>query len=154
MALTVKSNLVIEDIVDEKGEKIGQIKFNPNDSRIMKNLSSIVNDFSNAIKDFNQLGEVEKIDVSQLKTAEDFEKASAMFEKVDKGFDIEVKAIDEFIDKLSEIFGKETIELFTNGTKDAECLFPIIDFIKPYVEKARTNKVNKYIDKDNQDVME
>ena len=120
----------------------------------MKNLSSIVNDFSNAIKDFNQLGEVEKIDVSQLKTAEDFEKASAMFEKVDKGFDIEVKAIDEFIDKLSEIFGKETIELFTNGTKDAECLFPIIDFIKPYVEKARTNKVNKYIDKDNQDVME
>lgn len=154
MALTVKSNLVIEDIVDEKGKKIGQIKFNPNDSRIMKNLSSIVNDFSNAIKDFNQLGEVEKIDVSQLKTAEDFEKASAMFEKVDKGFDIEVKAIDEFIDKLSEIFGKETIELFTNGTKDAECLFPIIDFIKPYVEKARTNKVNKYIDKDNQDVME
>lgn len=154
MALKVKSNLVIEDILNEEGIKIGEIKFNPNDSRIMKNLSSIVNDFSNAIKEFNQIGEIEKINVEDLKTAEDFEKASVMFEKLDKGYDIEVKAVDEFIDKLSEIFGKETIELFTNGTKDAECLLPIIDFIKPYVEKARASKVGKYVDNDNQDVME
>lgn len=154
MALTVKSNLVKEDILNEEGIKVGEIKFNPNDSRIMKNLSSIVNDFSNAIREFNKIGEIDKISVDNLKTAEDFEKASVMFEKLDKGYDIEVKAVDEFIDKLSEIFGKETIELFTNGTKDAECLLPIIDFIKPYVEKARASKVGKYIDDGNQDVME
>jgi len=158
MALIIKNNIIKEDILDENGNKLGELKFNPNDSRIMKNLSTIVNKFNDAIKELNKLGDIDKIQLENLKTAEDFEKASDMFEKIDHGYDIEVKAIDELIDKLSEIFGKETIEIFTCGTKDAESLLPIIDFIEPHIKKARESKVNKYlnnsVNKSNSDVME
>lgn len=145
MSLKIQSNLIKEDIVDENGKKLGELKFNPNDSRIMKNLSTVVNEFNNAIKELNKLGNIEKLSLENLNTLEDFEKASSMFEKIDKSYDIEVKAVDGLINKLSEIFGKETIEIFTNGTKDAECLLPIIEFIEPYVKKAREGKVNKYL---------
>ena len=47
MALKIKNNFVREDIVDEKGNKLGELKFNPSDSRIMKTLSELVKDFSN-----------------------------------------------------------------------------------------------------------
>lgn len=158
MALKIQSNLIKEDIVDENGNKLGELKFNPNDSRIMKNLSTVTNEFNNAIKELNKLGNIDKLSLEKLNTIEDFEKASDTFEKIDKSYDIEVKAVDELINRLSEIFGKETIELFTNGTKDAECLLPIIEFIEPYVKKAREGKVNKYLNisnnQSNLDVME
>lgn len=157
MALTIKSNIIREDILDENGNKIGELKFNPNDSRIMKNMSTVVNEFNKAIKEINKLGKIDKLSLENLKTAEDFEKASETFEKIDKSYDIEVKAVDELINKLSEIFGGETIQLFTNGTKDAECLLPIIEFIEPYVKVAREGKINKYINEtkeNNSDVME
>lgn len=158
MALKIKSNLIKEDIVDENGNKLGELKFNPNDSRIMKNLSTVVNEFNNAIKELNRLGNIDKLSLEKLNTIEDFEKASDTFEKIDKSYDIEVKVVDVLINRLFEIFGKETIELFTNGTKDAECLLPIIEFIEPYVKKAREGKVNKYLsipnNQSNVDVME
>lgn len=158
MALIVKSNIIKEDILDETGHKLGELKFNPNDSRIMKNMSTVVNEFNKAIKEINKLGKIDKLSLENLKTVEDFEKASQTFEKIDKGYDIEVKAVDELINKLIEIFGEETIQIFTNGTKDAECLLPIIEFIEPYVKAAREGKVNKYINdttkENNSDVME
>lgn len=154
MTLKIKSNLIKENIVDENGNKLGELKFNPNDSRIMKNLSTVVNEFNNAIKELNKLGNIDKLSLENLNTLEDFEKASDTFQKIDKGYDIEIKAVDELIDKLSEIFGKETIEIFTNGTKDAECLLPIIEFIEPYIKNAREGKVNKYLNNtsENQDL--
>ncbi|MGM9881567.1 MAG: hypothetical protein ACI31S_01845 [Bacilli bacterium] len=153
MALKIKNNFVREDIVDEKGNKLGELKFNPNDSRIMKTLSELVKDFSNRIKELDKLEKVEEIKKEDLKSIEDFENVSKSFETIDKALDIEVEAVDKMINGLSEIFGKDTIELFTQGTNDAECLLPIIEFIEPYVKQTRQNKVNKYLDNKN-DVME
>lgn len=153
MALKIKNNFVREDIVDEKGNKLGELKFNPSDSRIMKTLSGLVKDFSNKIKELDKLEKFEEIKKEDLKSIEDFENVSKSFETIDKALDIEVEAVDKMINGLSEIFGKDTIELFTQGTKDAECLLPIIEFIEPYVKQTRQNKVNKYLDNKN-DVME
>lgn len=153
MALKIKNNFVREDIVDEKGNKLGELKFNPNDSRIMKTLSELVKDFSKRIKELDKLEKFEEIKKEDLKSIEDFENVSKSFETIDKALDIEVEAVDKMINGLSEIFGKDTIELFTQGTKDAECLLPIIEFIEPYVKQTRQNKVNKYLDNKN-DVME
>lgn len=153
MALKIKNNFVREDIVDEKGNKLGELKFNPSDSRIMKTLSGLVKDFSNKIKELDKLEKFEEIKKEDLKSIEDFENISKSFETIDKALDIEVEAVDKMINGLSEIFGKDTIELFTQGTKDAECLLPIIEFIEPYVKQTRQNKVNKYLDNKN-DVME
>lgn len=152
MALIIKNNLVREDIVDEQGNKLGELKFNPNDSRIMKTLSNLLQEFSKAIKEINKLEKIEKPSID-LKTIEEFENASEYFEVFNKATDIEVNVVDKMITSLSEIFGRDTIKLFTNGTKDAESLLPIIEFIEPYVKKNRQDKVNKYID-DKNDVME
>lgn len=153
MALIIKNNLVREDILDENGKKLGELKFNPNDSRIMKTLSELVRDFSKRIKELDKLEKFEEIGKEDLKSVEDFERVGKSFETIDKALDIEVEAVDKMINSLSEIFGKETIELFTQGTKDAECLIPIIDFIEPYIKQTRQSKVKKYIDNQN-DVME
>lgn len=153
MALKIKNNFVREDIVDERGNKLGELKFNPNDSRIMKTLSELVKDFSKRIKELDKLEKFEEIKKEDLKSIEDFENVSKSFETIDKALDIEVEAVDKMINGLSEIFGKDTVELFTQGTKDAECLLPIIEFIEPYVKQTRQNKVNKYLDNKN-DVME
>ena len=42
MAIKIISNFVIEDIVDMEGNKLGELKFNPNDTRIMEKLTGIV----------------------------------------------------------------------------------------------------------------
>lgn len=152
MALTIKNRFIKEDILDENKNKIGELKFNPNDSRIMKKMSTLIKEFSVAIKEINKLDKVEK-PKSELKTLEDFENASDYFEAFDKATDLEIDVVDKLIDGLSEIFGKETVELFAQGTKDAESLLPIINFMEPYVKKNRQSQVEKYLDNKN-DVME
>lgn len=152
MALKIKNNFVREDIVDEKGNKLGELKFNPNDSRIMKKMSSLVNNFRKAVKEIDELDKVEKPNLESI-SIEDFDKASVFFEAFDKATDIEIEITDKLISELSEIFGKDTIELFTQGTKDAESLLPLIEFIEPYVRKERQKKLDKYLDNKN-DVME
>lgn len=153
MALIIKSKFIKEDILDENGNKIGELKFNPNDSRIMKKMSTLIKEFSLAIKEINELDKVKK-PKSDLKTLEDFENASDYFEAFDKATDLEISVVDKLINGLSEIFGRETVELFTQGTKDAESLLPIISFMEPYVKENRQSQVNKYLDKKSDEVME
>lgn len=152
MALTIKNRLIKEDILDENKNKIGELKFNPNDSRIMKKMSSLVKDFGKAVKEIDKLDKIERPNLESI-SIEDFENASDYFEAFDKATDLEIDVVDKLIDGLSEIFGKETIELFTQGTKDAESLLPIINFMEPYVKKNRQSQVEKYLDNKN-DVME
>lgn len=152
MSLIIKSKFVKEEILDEKGNKIGELKFNPNDSRIMKKMSTLVKEFSTAIKEINKLDKIKKPEL-ELKTLEDFENASEYFDAFDKATDLEIEVVDKLINELSEIFGKETIDLFTQGTKDAEALLPVLSFIEPYVKENRQSKVEKYLD-NKDDVME
>lgn len=145
MAVTVKNKLIIEDIIDEQGNKLGEIKFNPEDSRIMQKLSKIVNDLSNSLKEMKKLGDIPVITEKDLITIEDFEKEAETFEKINKGFNIELDAVDKTLNDLSEIFGIETINIFTQGTKDIMSIMPLIDYVMPYVKEYREKKVNKYI---------
>ena len=153
MAIKVKNVFIKEDILDENGNKIGEIKFNPNDSRIMNKLTKIVNDLSYSLKDLKNLGEIKDISKEKLEKIEDFEKVSESFEKITKGYEIELKAVNNVFNDLSEIFGEDTINLFTGGTKDIMSLMPLIEFIIPYIQESRKSKVNKYI-KSNTDVMD
>ena len=62
--------------------------------------------------------------------------------------------MDNVLNDLSEIFGKEAIEIFTGGTKDVMSVMPLIEYILPYVKEARETKMNKYLSKKSTDVME
>lgn len=155
MALIVKNNFIKEDIKDENGNKLGEIKFNPNDSRIMSKLTKIVNELGNSLDKLKSMGNMPKIPNEDLNTLEDFEKLSDSFKLIEQGFDIEEKAVDCVLDNLSEVFGEETINIFTGGTKDVLSVMPLIEYILPFVKEARQNKINKYINKKtSNDVME
>lgn len=155
MALIVKNNFIKEDIKDENGNKLGEIKFNPNDSRIMSKLTKIVNELGNSLDKLKSIGNMPKIPNEDLNTLEDFEKVSDSFKLIEQGFDIEEKAVDCVLDNLSEVFGEETINIFTSGTKDVLSVMPLIEYILPFVKEARQNKINKYINKKtSNDVME
>ena len=161
MAIQVKNNFVKEDIVDEKGNKLGEIKFNPNDSRIMSKLTKIVNDLSKSLKELDKIKKdkdfskkMEILSKEKLEDIEEFESASEVLEQLNHGYDIELETVTRTIEDLSEVFGKETVEIFTGGTKDIMSVMPLVDYVIPYVKKARNEKVNKYIPKANSDVME
>lgn len=153
MAIVVKSKFVCEDIVDKDNNVIGQIKFNPDDSNIMKTLTEILCDLNNSI---NKLDNYKDLDLSQLSensSLEDFKNASDKIEKTKDIFAMEYNVINKSISGLKDIFGEECINCFTGGTMDIASLLPLIEFITPYVKKSRNEKVDKYLLKNN-DVME
>ena len=153
MTVKIQSKFVIEDIVNENGEKIGKIKFNPNDSRIIGKLSKVMNDLKKAMDEINDIGKISDIPKTKLDSISDFEELSKTLEKVTNAISIEENVIASVIDDLSEVFGKETIELFTGGAYDIISLMPLIEFVTPYIEKARKQKVDKYLAKESNDVM-
>ena len=153
MAIKIENKFVVEDIENENGEKIGEIRFNPNDSKIISKLSKIVNDLEESIKEMSQIGTIPETSEIKLESIEDFEKVSKDFEKIHKAISIEDEAIGNAINDLSEVFGKETVELFTGGTYDVIALMPLIDFVTPHIRNARQQKVDKYTNKANNGVM-
>lgn len=154
MALVIEQKVIEEDILDTKGNKLGVIRFNPNDARIMNRLVKIINELEESLKKMNALGDFSELSKAKLETAEDFEKMSDTFKRMEEGLDIEEKSADMIFSNLGEIFGEDTIQVFTGGTKDIMSIMPLIEYIMPFVQKSRKKLVNKYINKKSSDVME
>lgn len=152
MAIKIKQKIVVEDIVDEEGNKLGEIRFNPNDSKITAKMVEIFEELDGAMQKIKEL-EIKKIDKEKLSSYEDFENVREEFNKVCEGYKLEDEVSSKIIAELSEIFGKETINIFTGGANDAEAILPLIEAIEPYIKEARTKEVSKYMPKDD-NVME
>lgn len=155
MKIIVKNKLIKEDIFDEDGNKIGELVFNPNDNRIMNKLYKIVQDAQLALKRLDKLGkmpDVEKLKNSTLTSIEDFEKVSDDIDLLCKGGQIETDTIEGIFQDLYEIFGKDTINAVTQGTQDLEMIEPIMEFVKPYIEQSRKEKMQKYLKKSNTEI--
>lgn len=155
MKIIVKNKLIKEDIFDEDGNKIGELVFNPNDNRIMNKLYKIVQDAQLALKRLDKLGkmpDVEKLKNSTLTSIEDFEKVSDDIDLLCKGGQIETDTIEGIFQDLYEIFGKDTINTVTQGTQDLEMIEPIMEFVKPYIEQSRKEKMQKYLKKSNTEI--
>lgn len=151
MAIKIKNNFIEENIEDLDGNVLGKIKFNPNDTKIMNRLTKIVNDLTKKLKEVKNLGEMPNIsekDLKKIEDLEDFEKLSKDFEKMNTGFELEEQAFDDIFNSLAEIFGVETLNIFTGGTKDISSLLPLIEYITPHIKKAREKNVSKYLVKE------
>lgn len=153
MSIIIKNKFVCEDILDEHNNVIGQIKFNPEDSNIMKTLAEILYDLNSSIKKLDNYKDLDLSKLSENSLAEDFENASNQIEKTKELFDLEYNVINKSINGLKDVFGENCINCFTGGTMDINALVPLINFIAPYVKESRSKKVNKFID-DNNDVMD
>lgn len=155
MKIIVKNKLIKEDIFDEEGKKIGELVFNPNDNRIMNKLYKIVQDAQLALKKLDKLGkmpDVEKLKNTTLTSIEDFEKVSDDIDLLCKGGQIETDTIEGIFQDLYEVFGKDTINAVTQGTQDLEMIEPIMEFVKPYIEQSRKEKMQKYLKKSDTEV--
>ena len=69
-----------------------------------------------------------------------------------KGGQIETDTIEGIFQDLYEIFGKDTINAVTQGTQDLEMIEPIMEFVKPYIEQSRKEKMQKYLKKSNTEI--
>lgn len=145
MAIIAKNKFIVEDIVNEKGAKIGEIKFNPNDSMIMKALSEIIGNLSSSINKLKNYKDIDLKNLDENSTIEDFENVSDELKKAEEAINLEYEVIKSCIESLKKVFGNECIECFTQDTLDIDALIPLIDFIDPYIKKNRTSKVNQYI---------
>lgn len=155
MQLKTKQRIIIEEVFDEDtGEKLGEIRLNPNDTKIMAKLSKIVKDLTVAMNKINSIGEVKEMSNQELKTLDDFEKEKENIQKMCSLVDIESEATKTAIDDLSEVLGKETVEIFTGGTYDIELLLPLINFLEPHIKNAREQKMSKYLKKEDIEVFE
>lgn len=150
MAIIVKNRFIEEEIKDENGNVLGILKFNPEDTRIMSRLVECVDFAEKSLKKIKEMEKgIPKIEKTQIETIEDAESMSEYFEKTNETLKVEEECSDKVINELSEIFGKDVVEMFTGGTKDITSLYPILEFVMPYVKKARTTKMNKYLKKNN-----
>ncbi len=153
MNIIVNKKFVKEDILDENGTKLGEIKFNPSDNRIMAKITNIFNTCTNALKKLESKGNIPDLQNTKLETIEDFENAKADIQKVCDVIEIESDTISSVFRNLYEVFGKDTIDIFTGGTEDIDLLVPLLEFIAPYVRDARKQKVNKYIQNEEPEVL-
>lgn len=153
MNIIVNKKFIKEDILDENGTKLGEIKFNPSDNRIMAKITNIFNTCTNALKKLESKGNIPDLQNTKLETIEDFENAKADIQKVCDVIEIESDTISSVFRNLYEVFGKDTIDIFTGGTEDIDLLTPLLEFIAPYVREARKQKVNKYIQNEEPEVL-
>ena len=153
MALQVKTSFIKEDIEDTEGNKIGEIKFNPKDSRIMSKLAIILKNLQEALTKVNKL-DIKDVPEGNIGDVEDFEKFADLCNSYVEATNIEINVAEKMIKELTEIFGIDTINCFTQGTYDIESIMPLIEYVLPYVKEYKEGKVNKYLNKTNNDVME
>lgn len=153
MNIIVNKKFIKEDILDENGTKLGEIKFNPSDNRIMAKITNIFNTCTNALKKLESKGDIPDLQNTKLETIEDFENAKADIQKVCDVIEIESDTISSVFRNLYEVFGRDTIDIFTGGTEDIDLLVPLLEFIAPYVRAARKQKVNKYIQNEEPEVL-
>lgn len=153
MNIIVNKKFIKEDILDENGNKLGEIKFNPSDNRIMAKITNIFNTCTNALKRLENKGEIPDLQNTRLETMEDFENTKADIQKVCDVIGIESDTISSVFKNLYEVFGKDTIDIFTGGTEDIDLLIPLLEFIAPHVRDARNQKVNRYIQNEDPEVL-
>lgn len=148
MAIVVKNNKIVEEIVNEDEKQIGKIEYDPNDTKAYNELLNIIQETMEIKKKIEEVPEIN----SQIKTIEDLEKNKEAFDKILEISNFSTNAISKIIQRLDSIFGIGTCELFLNGTQNLNYLTPLFDNVLPKFKEARKGKVDKYLD-DESDVM-
>lgn len=154
MALIIDDSIVIEEIKNKDGKLLGKIKFDPNDEKIMKSMSDIVRDLSNKLEQLKKIGKAKEISEKEIETLEDFEKERENIKKINDSIDLEYEAVKNAINSFTEIFGKETMDIITNGSVSYKNIEPLIIFLKPYIAKARKGKVEGYLNAKDSSIFE
>lgn len=145
MAIVVKSKKIKEDIVDENGQILGSISYNPNDTTTYTKLTDIMNNLLKISDEMKSLQHIKNIPEEGLKSMEDFENYRDDF----NAMNISLHNCDEKIENIKHsidlIFGEGVCNIIMEGSNDVEMLIPLIEEVIPKFKNARDGKVNKYL---------
>lgn len=148
MAIVVKNKNIKEEIVDEKGNILGYISYNPEDVKSFRKLSDIIdliNNISENSKNLNKLEMIQDEDVS----LENFDKYKDLFEDVRSDLHTIDDTIEVIKENIDNIFGKGTSNIFMGDGHDLDLLMPLLDDVMPKFKNQRKEQVNKYLDSQN-----
>lgn len=145
------------------GEKqIGEISFNPDDTRVYSRFAAILRNLTEASKQdkkidlskYDDLFELVEGDdgtqekqIKGLEEIEDLDKASEYFGMAINRVESASDAYKGVFEELDALFGEGICELFTGGEQDADLLMPLFDAVAPYFQKSRENKVSPFLRK-------
>lgn len=146
-------NKKVRIAIKDGDKEIGMISFNPDDTQIYTKFVQLIEQLTTGSKSIDNIKFGESELDKKLETLEDFENASALFDKIKQASQLTVELWSSVCKGLDEIFGEGVCQCFTQGDIDPDLLVPLIDAVTPYFKKSRQSKVAKY--KANQsDVME
>lgn len=145
MAITVKNKNIKENLVDEEGNILGSISYNPEDIRAFRKLSDILDFINKMSKNTNYLNQLGKIPDKEI-SLDDFSEYEELF----NGVHNELHTIDDLIEEtktsVDEIFGEGTSYILMGNGGDLDLLMPLLDEVMPKFKSEREEKVNQYLD--------
>ncbi len=156
MAIVIKSKKIKEDIVDENGNVLGSISYNPEDTTTYTKLTDIMNDLLKISDEMKSLNKLEKFPENELKDIEEFEKYRNGFNTMNEVLHKCDDRIENIKKNVDEIFGVGTCKIIMEDSNDVDMLVPLIEEVIPKFKNARKGKVDKYLSKNtiDLDVME
>lgn len=156
MAIVIKSKKIKEDVVDENGNVLGSISYNPEDTTTYTKLTDIMNDLLKISDEMKSLNKLEKLPENELKDIEEFEKYRNGFNTMNEVLHKCDDRIENIKKTVDEIFGVGTCKIIMEDSNDVDMLVPLIEEVIPKFKNARKGKVDKYLSKNTiyLDVME
>lgn len=154
MAIVVKNTKITEEIVNEKGELLGHISYDPEDYNSYKEILNIMEDIyalDDALKVTNS------VDVKAIEEAaknEDFDSVRSQFHTMADAMNKGSESIDSIIKRIDTIFGTGTCKIILNGTYNLNLLLPLLEAVTPQFEKLHSEKKNAYLEGIKENVME
>lgn len=145
MAIIVKSKKIKENIMDENGNILGIISYNPEDTTTYTRLTDIMNDLLKIGDEMKQLNNIKKIPEDGLNNIEEFNKYKDDFDNMNKSLHRCDERIENIKKSVDEIFGLGTSKIIMEDTNDVDMLVPLIDEVLPKFKQARNSKVNKHL---------
>lgn len=154
MAIVVKSKKIKEDIVDESGNILGIISYNPDDTTTYTKLSDIMQNLMQLSDEKKSLEKIQEIPEEKLKNIEEFEKYRNHFNDINKSLHNCDERIEEIKKSIDAIFGEGTCKIIMEDSNDIDMLVPLIEEVMPKFKNARTSKVNYYLQQESVDTLD
>lgn len=157
MPIVAKSKKVKDNIVDENGNVLGTISYNPEDTKTYTKLSNIMQEIFQIDEKRKSIGDLKELPKERLKSLDEFEEYKETFEKMNETFNFCDEKIENIKKEIDDIFGQNTSKIMMEDSNDIELLLPLIESVIPIFEKIRNKKINKHLEDDKKkenDVME
>ncbi len=154
MAIVIKNKNIQENVVDENGNLLGVISYNPDDTKSYTKFSDIINKIYKVQDKVKSLSSsIKQIPKREL-SLEELDEHRGSLEKMNETFHYQEKLLEEIFTDFDFIFGEGICEKIMKGSYDIELLIPILEAVKPNFDKARNKKVGKYLPKEEIEVLD